>query len=62
MAKPDEYTKDDLMNDLNFLIKKGLIEAHLENGEWVYRATEFGRSATEEQVNAMLVEDEIEGQ
>lgn len=58
MASSEEYTMDDLMQDLNFLIKNGLVDARLENGEWVYAISERGLSVTEEMLDELLDEDE----
>ena len=58
----DEYTKNDLHNDMEFLRKAGLIEVIGVNddGEWLWAATEKGKNMTEEELLRIMEDDEID--
>lgn len=50
-----DYTKDDLLVDLNLLIKNGLIEYRLnEDGQWVYRITEEARAMSDDEITTLI--------
>ena len=53
------YDRDDLLMDLNALIKAGLVDFYLrDDGEWVYKATKKATSMSEEELLAMTREDD----
>jgi len=50
-----DYTKDDLLVDLNLLIKNGLIEYRLnEDGQWVYRITEEAKAMSDDEIRILI--------
>ena len=57
----DEYTKEDLHDDMEFLRKAGLIEIIGVNpdGEWLWAATEKGKNMSEEELR-QIMEDDID--
>lgn len=52
----DRYSMDDLKNDLDFLVRKGLIEVSgiTDDGQWLYKATEASLKMTEEEREALI--------
>lgn len=51
----EDYTKDDLLNDLNLLIKAELLEYHLtDDGNWVYKATEKAKTMSDEDIQKLV--------
>ena len=55
----DEYTKADLEDDMEFLRKAGLIEIIGVNpdGQWLWAATEKGKSMSEDELRKLMDED-----
>jgi len=55
----DEYTYDDLLKDIEFLIEKGLIEVGgiTNDGKWLYRATDRSLKMTEEETEALIMSE-----
>ena len=55
----DEYTTNDLHEDMEFLRKAGLIEVIGVNddGDWLWAATEKGKSLSEEELRRIMDED-----
>jgi hypothetical protein len=58
----DEYTKDDLHNDMEFLRKAGLIEVIgvTEDGQWLWAATEKSKTMTQEELLRIMEEEELD--
>lgn len=57
-----DYTKEDLLLDLNLLIKHELIEHQLnDEGEWVYRITEKAKAMSDEEVAELIHNMDISG-
>lgn len=57
----DDYTKDELQNDLAIMVKAGLLDIRMrEDGEWVYVISEAAAAMTEEErekaLNDMFLE------
>ncbi len=47
----NEYTKEEVQNDLTLMVKAGLIDIHMrEDGEWIYSASEYSKTLTAEQL------------
>jgi len=59
----EEYSYEDMQKDLDFLVKKGLIEIGgiTEDGQWLYRATQMSLEMTEEEREAFVI-SELEGE
>lgn len=55
----DEYTYEDLLKDIDFLVEKGLIEIGgiTPEGKWLYKATDKSLSMTEEEREALICEE-----
>lgn len=54
----NEYTKEDVAQELAILVKAGLVDIRMrEDGEWVYFPTEYSKSLTQEEL--MLAIDKI---
>jgi len=52
----DDYTKDDLSNDLAAMVKAGLLDIRMrEDGEWVYVATDRAAAMSEEEREEALL-------
>jgi hypothetical protein len=53
----EQYTKYELLEDINMLIRLDLIDCKLrEDNEWVYKITEKGRQMTDDQVSEVIDE------
>ncbi len=53
----EPYTKYELLEDINMLIRLDLIDCKLrEDNEWVYAITEKGRQMTDDQVGEVIDE------
>jgi len=51
----EDYTREDLLFDLNLLIKNELLEYHLtDDGDWVYRATEKAKAMSDEEIAKLV--------
>jgi len=47
--------KEEVANDLTLLVKAGLVDiAMREDGEWIYSASEYSKTLTEEQLMNIL--------
>lgn len=55
----DEYTYDDLLKDIDFLVQKGLIEVGgiTPDGKWLYKATDKSLAMTEEEREALIMSE-----
>lgn len=55
-----DYSPEDLMKDLQFLKDKGLIEVSgiTEDGQWLYTATQKGRTMSQEEVAKLIDGDD----
>jgi len=55
----EEYSKEDLQKDLDFLFSKGLIEVGgiTEDGQWLYRATNKTIDMTKEEREAFVISE-----
>ncbi len=50
-----EYTKEQVAQDLRLMYKAGLVDIKMrEDGEWIYFATEYAKSLSQEEVTAIL--------
>jgi hypothetical protein len=58
----DEYTPEDLHDDMEFLRKAGLIEVIGVNpdGQWLWAATEKSKTMTQEELLRLMEEDQID--
>lgn len=58
----DEYTREDLHDDMEFLRKAGLIEVIGVNddGEWLWAATEKSKNITEEELRRLMEDGQID--
>lgn len=58
----DEYTTDDLIEDLAMMVKAGLLEVRIrEDGQWLYGVSEAAMNMTDEEREEAIrrmVEDE----
>lgn len=59
VGMPEEYSKEDLQKDLDFLFNKGLIEVGgiTEDGQWLYRATNKTIDMTKEEREAFVISE-----
>ena len=47
--------KEEVANDLTLLVKAGLVDIKMrEDGEWIYSASEYSKTLTEEQLMNIL--------
>jgi DNA-binding transcriptional ArsR family regulator len=47
----NEYTKEDVAQELAILVKAGLIDIKMrEDGEWLYFPTEYSKTLTEQEL------------
>lgn len=55
----DEYTYEDLLKDIDFLVEKGLIEVGgiTPEGKWLYKATDRSLSMTDEERESLIREE-----
>ena len=54
----NEYTKEDVAEELAILVKAGLIDIKMrEDGEWLYFPTEYSKTLTQEEL--LMVIDKI---
>jgi hypothetical protein len=52
----DDYTKEDLSNDLAAMVKAGLLDIRIrEDGEWMYVVTEKAAAMSEEEREQALL-------
>jgi hypothetical protein len=52
----DDYTKEDLSNDLAAMVKAGLLDIRIrEDGEWVYVVTDKAAAMSEEEREQALL-------
>jgi hypothetical protein len=58
----DEYTPEDLHDDMEFLRKAGLIEVIGVNpdGQWLWAATEKSKTMTQEELLRLMGEDQVD--
>lgn len=58
----DEYTADDLHDDMEFLRKAGLIEIIGVNpdGQWLWAATEKSKTMTQDELLRLMGEDQVD--
>ena len=58
----DEYTDDDLHDDMEFLRKAGLIEVIGVNpdGQWLWAVTEKSKTMTQEELLRLMGEDQVD--
>lgn len=57
-----DYTREDLLLDLNLLIKNELIEYRLdEDGQWRYRITEKAMAMSDEEVAELIHNMDVSG-
>jgi hypothetical protein len=58
----DEYTPEDLHDDMEFLRKAGLIEVIGVNpdGQWLWAATEKSKNMSQEELLRLMEEDQID--
>lgn len=52
----EEYTFEDLQEDLDALAKVGLIEVHgiTEDGKWLYGVSEKSKGMSQEEIEALI--------
>lgn len=51
----EDYTSDDLSNDLHRLVKAGLIEVFIrEDGEWIYTVNPDKANLSDEEKRALI--------
>jgi hypothetical protein len=58
----DEYTPEDLHDDMEFLRKAGLIEVIGVNpdGQWLWAATEKSKNMSQEELLRLMGEDQVD--
>jgi DNA-binding transcriptional ArsR family regulator len=55
MLNEEEYTKEQINQDLYFMYKAGLVDIQMrEDGEWIYTATEYAKGLTSEQLDEIF--------
>lgn len=55
MHNEEEYTKEQVAQDLMYMYKAGLVDIKMrEDGQWVYFATDYAKSLRDEEINEIL--------
>jgi hypothetical protein len=55
MLNEEESAKQQVIQDLQFMYKAGLVDIKMrEDGEWIYFATEYSKGLTPEQLDAIF--------
>ena len=60
MLNEEQYAKQQVAQDLMYMYKLGLVDIRMrEDGQWVYFATEYAKSLSDEQLNAIFEDNSL---
>lgn len=61
MLNEEEYAKQQVAQDLMYMYKLGLVDIRMrEDGQWVYFATDYAKSLSDDQLNAIFEDTSLD--